>query len=54
MFRRQKVLAQIQVAEGDESAQKLISDTQSDMAKIDNEAMLLITRLNNELSTIEV
>lgn len=49
-----KVLAQVEVADGDEINQKLTSDAQRGMAQIANEAMLVITKLNNELSTIEV
>lgn len=48
------MLAQVEVAEGEEINQKLTSDAQNGMAQIANEAMLVITKLNNELSSIEV
>lgn len=49
-----KVLAQVEVAEGDKINQKLTSRAQTGMSQIANEAMLIITKLNNELSMIEV
>lgn len=49
-----KVLAQVEVAEGDKTNQKLTSRAQTGMSQIANEAMLIITKLNNELAMIEV
>lgn len=48
------MLAQVEVAEGDEINQRLTSDAQNGMAKIANEAMHVITKLSNELSILEV